>query len=81
MNNLDIEATAKVIFFNPEISEDLINSINKTQIFVDKKIEEMISEYKTQLLAEVDNPDVFSMLEENITMLENMLNVLKESHL
>jgi len=81
MNNLDIEATARAIFFNPDISGDLINSINKTQIFVDKKIEEMISEYKTHLLAEVGNPDVFSVLEENISMLENMLNILKESHL
>lgn len=81
MNNLDIEATAKVIFFNPEISGDLIKSINKTQIFVDKRIEEMISEYKTQMLAEVDNPEGISVLQENIAMLENMLNILKESHL
>ena len=81
MNNQDIESAAKVIFFNPEVSVDVIDYINRKGIFIDRKIEEMISSHKTHLLAEMDDPRKFGAIEENIAMLENLLNLLKQSHL
>lgn len=81
MDQLDIESTAKVIFFNPELSRDIVDSINKKSILVDREIEEQISIYKTQMLGELDDPYHIAALEEKVAMLENFLNVLKESHL
>jgi len=81
MNNQDIESAAKVIFFNPEVSVDVIDYINRKGIFIDRKIEEMISSHKTHLLAEMDDPERFGSIEESIAMLENLLNLLKQSHL
>lgn len=81
MQQLDIEETAKVIFFNPEITAEVLSGINKSHIFVDKQIEDRISLYKTQMLGEIDNPQYLSYLEENIAMLENLLNELQKSHL
>lgn len=81
MQQLDIEETAKVIFFNPEITHEILDGINENHIFVDKQIEDRISLYKTQMLGEIDNPEYLVYLEENIAMLENLLNELQKSHL
>ena len=81
MNQLDIEETAKVIFFNPEMTEDIVDWVNMKHIFVDNQIQERISLYKAYMLVEIDNQENLECLKESITMLENFLNALKKSHL
>lgn len=77
---IDIEQTAKVIFFNPEMEAEILETVNQ-HIFVDKKIEDRISEIEIEMLSENKSDDVIRYYQETLDYLQNFLNALKKSHL
>ena len=77
---INIEQTAKVIFFNPEMEQEILETVNQ-QIFVDKKIEERISEIQIEMLSERNSEDAIRYYQETLDYLHNFLNTLKKSHL
>lgn len=77
---INIEQTAKVIFFNPEMEQEILETVNQ-QIFVDKKIEERISEIQIEMLSESKSEDAIRYYQETLDYLQNFLNTLKKSHL
>jgi len=77
---IDIEQTAKVIFFNPEIEAEILDEVNQN-IFVDAKIEARISQLQLEMLSENQSDDAIKYYQETIDYLQNFLNVLKKSHL
>ena len=80
---INIEETAKVIFFNPEMEQEILEAVNQ-HIFVDKKIEDLISEIQVEMLSENRSEDAVRYYQKRLKRLDylqNFLNALKKSHL